>query len=109
MSVRPTGRLGYLRGRLGRGPFSSIARSPWSRTTWASPLTADETRDAGFCVAMIDDEGSGRSSRLRAPKDHFDTQTCCRSMYGSGDYVLLSGYNVMYPGSAEVLSSGWRR
>jgi len=46
------------------------------------PVDADETRDAGFCVAMIDDEGERTFITSPAPKDHFDTQTCCRSMYG---------------------------
>src|SRR5580693_3707849 len=41
-------------GRLGHGPFSSIARASLARDNVTEPLDADESRDAGFCVALID-------------------------------------------------------
>src|ERR1039458_40106 len=44
-------------GRLGRGPFSAIARSSLAQDHITEPIEADETHDAGFCVAMIDDDG----------------------------------------------------
>ena len=90
-------------GRLGRGPFSSVARSSLAHDDIVEAFVADETHDAGFCVAMIDDggertfitspgsEGSLRLSHLAS----LDVQ--------GGDYVLVSGYNVMYPESAPIV------
>ncbi len=90
-------------GRLGRGPFSTIARSSLARDHVSEPIEADETRDAGFCVAMIDDQGertfitaSGAEASLRS------LDLSLLDVRG-GDYLLISGYNVMYPGSAEIV------
>jgi sugar/nucleoside kinase (ribokinase family) len=90
-------------GRLGRGPFSSIARTSLAKDHVIEPLEADESLDAGFCVAMIDDDGertfitaAGAEASLRASDlSSLDVR--------GGDYVLVSGYNVMYPGSAEIV------
>jgi sugar/nucleoside kinase (ribokinase family) len=92
-------------GRLGRGPFSSVARASLAQDDIIEPFVADDAHDAGFCVAMIDDggertlitspgsEGSLRLSHLAS----LDVQ--------GGDYVLVSGYNVMYPESAPIVLS----
>ena len=89
-------------GRLGRGPFSSIARSSLAKDHVDEPIEADESHDAGFCVALIDDGGertfitsAGAEASLRsADLSSLDVR--------GGDYVLVSGYNVMYPDSAEI-------
>jgi len=83
-------------GRLGRGPFSSIARSSLEQDN------VDETRDAGFCVAMIDDEGERTFITSPGAEGSLRYSDLLSLDVRSGDYVLLSGYNVMYPGSAEV-------
>jgi sugar/nucleoside kinase (ribokinase family) len=90
-------------GRLGRGPFSSIARSSLAQDDIREPLDADESRDAGFCVALIDDGGertfitsAGSEGSLRASDlSSLDVR--------NGDYVLVSGYNVMYDDSSEMV------
>jgi sugar/nucleoside kinase (ribokinase family) len=66
------------------------------------PIEADDSHDAGFCVALIDDGGertfitsAGAEASLRsADLSSLDVR--------GGDYVLVSGYNVMYPDSAEI-------
>lgn len=90
-------------GRLGQGPLSSVARSSLAHDDIVEPFEADDRHDAGFCVAMIDDggertfitspgsEGSLRLSHLAS----LDVQ--------GGDYVLVSGYNVMYPESGPIV------
>jgi sugar/nucleoside kinase (ribokinase family) len=90
-------------GRLGQGPFSTIARASLVRDNIAEPFEEDASHDAGFCVALIDDgaertfvtspgaEGSLRSSDLSS----LDVS--------DGDFVLISGYNVMYPDSAPLV------
>jgi sugar/nucleoside kinase (ribokinase family) len=90
-------------GRLGLGPFSSIARDALASDEIAAPIEADSSRDVGFCVAMIDATGertfitsSGSEESLReADLASLDVQ--------SADYVLVSGYNVMYLGQAEMV------
>ena len=44
-------------GRLGRGPFSSIARSSLENDHIDEPIAPDDAHDAGFCVALIDEIG----------------------------------------------------
>jgi len=90
-------------GRLGQGPFSSIARAALASDEIAAPIEADLSRDVGFCVAMIDATGertfitsSGSEESLRA------TDLASLDVRGA-DYVLVSGYNVMYPGQAELV------
>ena len=90
-------------GRLGQGPFSSIARAALASDEIAAPIEADSSRDVGFCVAMIDATGertfitsSGSEESLRA------ADLASLDVRGA-DYVLVSGYNVMYPGQAEMV------
>jgi sugar/nucleoside kinase (ribokinase family) len=90
-------------GRLGRGPFNAIARDALASDAIAAPIEADSSLDVGFCVAMIDAKGertfitsSGSEASLRETDlASLDVQR--------GDYVLVSGYNVMYPGQAEIV------
>jgi sugar/nucleoside kinase (ribokinase family) len=90
-------------GRLGRGPFSDIARDALTSDEIAMPLDADRSRDAGFCVAMIDATGertfitsSGSEESLRA------TDLASLDVRGA-DTVVVSGYNVMYPDQAALV------
>jgi sugar/nucleoside kinase (ribokinase family) len=90
-------------GRLGRGPFNDIARDALASDEIAAPLESDTSQDVGFCVAMIDATGertfitsSGSEASLRAE------DLASLDVHGA-DYVLVSGYNVMYRGQAEVV------
>lgn len=93
-------------GRLGTGPFSSIARGALGSDGIAEPIQADSALDAGFCVAMVDDAGertfvtsSGAEASLRASDlGSLDVRV--------GDYVLVSGYNVMDESQDETIL-GW--
>jgi sugar/nucleoside kinase (ribokinase family) len=90
-------------GRLGRGPFCDIARDALASDEIAAPIEVDSTRDVGFCVAMIDATGertfitsSGSEESLR------ETDLAALDVHVA-DYVLVSGYNVMYPGQAAMV------
>jgi sugar/nucleoside kinase (ribokinase family) len=87
-------------GRLGRGPFSDIARASLVRDDIAEPFELDETLDAGFCVALIDD--SAERTFITSPGAEGSLRSSDLSSLGErpGDFVLVSGYNVMYPDSA---------
>ena len=90
-------------GRLGTGPFTSIAREALLNDSIGTPVEPIESLDVGLCVALIDDEGErtfitspGAEATLRAT-DLADLDV------GNGDYVLVSGYNVIYTGLDLVI------
>ncbi|NNN01849.1 MAG: sugar kinase [Acidimicrobiaceae bacterium] len=90
-------------GRLGTGPFSDVARRSLADEGIATPVQPDDTIDAGFCVVVVDDAGErtfittrGSEARLRGDDLH-------RLDVRDGDYVLVSGYNVMYPTLGEAV------
>jgi sugar/nucleoside kinase (ribokinase family) len=90
-------------GRLGRGPFSSIARASLARDHVAEPVESDEASDAGFCVAMITDDGERTFVTAAGAESSLRYSDLAALDVRSGDFVLISGYNVMYPDSAEIV------
>jgi len=90
-------------GRLGRGPFSTIARWSLAHDDVEDPLDVDETRDAGFCVALIDDGGERTFITSQGSEGSLRASDLSSLDVRSGDYVLVSGYNVMYRGAAEIV------
>jgi len=90
-------------GRLGRGPFSSIARSSLDQDNVIESIEADEARDAGFCVALIEDDGERTFITSPGAEGSLRSSDLSSLDVRSADYVLVSGYNVMYPGSGEIV------
>jgi sugar/nucleoside kinase (ribokinase family) len=90
-------------GRLGRGPFSSIARSSLVDDDVSEPIEADEQLDAGFCVAMIDDGGERTFITSSGAEANLRSSDLLSLDVRGGDYVLVSGYNVMYRESAPMV------
>jgi sugar/nucleoside kinase (ribokinase family) len=90
-------------GRLGQGPFSSIATTALEGEGIAAPIELNRDRDAGICVVLSEPDGErsfvtspGAEATLRASDlESLDVD--------EGDYVLVSGYNVMYDDSSEVV------
>jgi sugar/nucleoside kinase (ribokinase family) len=90
-------------GRLGQGPFSSIAREALASDEIAAPIDADPSRDAGFCVAMIDATGERTFITSSGSEESLRNTDLASLDVHDGDYVLVSGYNVMYPGQAAMV------
>jgi sugar/nucleoside kinase (ribokinase family) len=90
-------------GRLGRGPFSTIARSSLQNDDVDEPIEADEAHDAGFCVALIDDGGERTFITSAGAEASLRTEDLTSLDVRSGDCVLVSGYNVMYPDSPAMV------
>ncbi|MDE3008855.1 MAG: sugar kinase [Acidobacteriota bacterium] len=93
-------------GRLGQGPFSEFARAALDREGIAAPVEPDDEHDVGTCVVLLETNGersfitsNGSEATLR-PR-HLETLGV-----RDDDVVLVSGYNVMYPGLAEIVL-GW--
>jgi sugar/nucleoside kinase (ribokinase family) len=70
------------------------------------PIEPDETHDAGFCVALIDDDGERTFITSSGAEGSLRSSDLSSLDVRGGDYVLISGYNVMYRESAEVVL-GW--
>lgn len=89
-------------GRLGVGPFATVAASDLTREGVAAPVERNADLDTGICVVLLEPDGertfvtaAGAESTLRVT-DLEDLRV------GEGDIVLVSGYNVMYPGSGDA-------
>jgi sugar/nucleoside kinase (ribokinase family) len=89
-------------GRLGAGPFSELAASSLVNEGIGTPVDANPELDTGVCVVLVEPDGErtfitapGAEGTLRAS----DLESL--NVKG-GDYVLVSGYNVMYPDGAKV-------
>jgi sugar/nucleoside kinase (ribokinase family) len=90
-------------GRLGRGPFSKIARTSFDHDDVDEPIDADTDQDAGFCVAMIDDGGERTFITSAGAETSLRLSDLSSLDVADGDYVLVSGYNVMYRDSAPMV------
>jgi sugar/nucleoside kinase (ribokinase family) len=90
-------------GRLGAGPFATLASAALDREHIATPLERNAGVDSGICVVLLEPDGErsfvtspGAEATLRlADLESLDVK--------EGDFVLVSGYNVMYPGYADVV------
>ncbi len=90
-------------GRLGSGPFATLAETALAREGVAAPVDRNTVMDSGICVVLLEPDGertfvtsAGAESTLRGS----DLETL---EVGPRDYVLVSGYNVMYEGFADVV------
>jgi len=90
-------------GKLGTGPFSEIARAALARDAIDVPIEPSTEFDVGFCVALIDDEGERTFITAAGAEGTLRTEDLKALRPVSGDLVLVSGYNVMYPGQADIV------
>jgi sugar/nucleoside kinase (ribokinase family) len=90
-------------GRLGQGPFSEIARDALASDDISEPIETDSSTDAGFCVAMIDATGERTFITASGSEESLRGVDLASLDVHSGDYVLVSGYNVMYTGQADLV------
>ncbi|HEV3266969.1 MAG TPA: PfkB family carbohydrate kinase [Acidimicrobiales bacterium] len=84
-------------GRLGEGPFSELAATTLDHEHIAAPVTRNEDLDTGICVVLL--EPDGERSFVTSPGAEATLRAADLDALGVGadDYVLVSGYNVMYP------------
>jgi sugar/nucleoside kinase (ribokinase family) len=90
-------------GRLGSGPFSSIASAALEGEDIATPIERNGDLDAGLCIVLLEPDGErsfvtspGAEATLRASDlEALDVR--------DGDFVLVSGYNVMYDDASDMV------
>jgi len=93
-------------GRLGVGPFSSLAETALMHEGVSTPIDRNEGLDTGICVVLVEPDGErsfvtspGAEAALRA-------EDLAKLDVREGDYVLVSGYNFMHERLANVVL-GW--
>ncbi|HEY5103928.1 MAG TPA: PfkB family carbohydrate kinase [Acidimicrobiales bacterium] len=93
-------------GRLGVGPFATMASLSLEDDAIACPIDRNESMDTGICVVLL--EPDGERSFVTSPGAEATLRAMDLEMLGvrDGDFVLVSGYNVMYPILADLVL-GW--
>ena len=84
-------------GRLGEGLLSDLARDALRDEEIDTPIEADPLGDIGFCLVLVDDQGERTfvtSKGVELGLVAADLETLHPE---AGDYVYLSGYNLVYP------------
>ncbi len=93
-------------GKLGDGPFSAQAETSLRGEGIVAPIGASHDLDAGFCVVIVEDTGERTFLTSPGAENGLTSRDLGGLDVAAGDFVLVSGYNVMYPGMAEVVL-GW--
>jgi sugar/nucleoside kinase (ribokinase family) len=93
-------------GRLGKGPFATLATDALTSESIATPLDSNDELDCGVCVVLVEPDAErtfvtapGAESTLR------ESDLATLDIKGH-DIALVSGYNVMYPDMANAVL-GW--
>ncbi|MGC2175375.1 MAG: PfkB family carbohydrate kinase [Acidimicrobiales bacterium] len=90
-------------GRLGTGPFSEIAAASLANEGIGMPIEAYGELDAGICVVLVESDGERTFITAPGAEGTLRASDLASLDVGEGDYVLVSGYNVMYSGGAEMV------
>jgi sugar/nucleoside kinase (ribokinase family) len=93
-------------GRLGVGPFATLALDALEREQIAVPMDRNEDLDTGICVVLSEPDGertfvTSRGAEMTVRALDFETLGV-----RGGDFVLVSGYNIMGLNLADVVL-GW--
>lgn len=90
-------------GRLGTGPLSSLALASFERDGITAPIVANREIDNGFCVVFVEAMGERTFVTARGAEATLRSSDLDDLDVGSGDVVLVSGYNVLYADSASFV------
>lgn len=90
-------------GRLGSGPFSALAVASLAAEKIDVPIECNEELDLGICVVLVESDGERTFVTTTGSESSLRLTDLCGLDVRAGDYVLVSGYNVMYPGFGDVV------
>lgn len=104
VAARAAGMDVVLAGSLGTGPLASVIAQDLARhaITLARPPVADI--DQGACVVMIEPDGERSFVGWPGAEGHIRPDDLAQVAPAHGDWVMLSGYTLVYPGSAAAVS-----
>lgn len=83
-------------GRLGRGPFSDIARGALVAEGIENPVPPDPNLDVGYCIVLVDADGERTFVTAPGSEGRVSATDLEGLEVSIGDYVFMSGYNVVY-------------
>ena len=90
-------------GRLGAGPFTDTALRALDAEGIAAPIARDPLNDAGMCLVIVDEAAERTFVTSRGAEAGLVLGDLEALDVSSSDYVLISGYNVMYPALADMV------
>lgn len=93
-------------GQLGEGPFATLARTILADEGIDLAVAPRTCIDVGLCFVMV--EASGERTFVTAPgaEGTLTAEEVGHVVPRAGDFVFLSGYNLVYPALCEV-TKGW--
>jgi sugar/nucleoside kinase (ribokinase family) len=103
-AARRHGLVVVYAGKLGTGPLSEVARSALRREDVATPVDPDPDHDAGFCLVIVDDGGERTFITAKGAELTLTGRDLEAVALEAGDYLYLSGYNLVYPEIAEAVA-----
>ncbi|HVA52881.1 MAG TPA: PfkB family carbohydrate kinase [Acidimicrobiales bacterium] len=90
-------------GRLGAGPFSALAAATLEHEHIEAPVARNEALDTGICVVLLEPDGERSFVTSRGAEATLRGSDLDALEVRAGDYVLVSGYNVMYREPATLV------
>jgi sugar/nucleoside kinase (ribokinase family) len=83
-------------GRLGQGPFATLARRELTSEGIETPLESNDDLDCGVCVVLVEPDGERTFITAPGAESTLRESDLATLSVREGDVVLVSGYNVMY-------------
>jgi sugar/nucleoside kinase (ribokinase family) len=91
-------------GRLGKGPFSTMVNKALDEEGIEAPIAPDDRHDVGFCVVIVDDDGERTFLTATGAETYLRSDDLEAISIAGGDYVFLSGYDLVYPELGRVVA-----
>ena len=90
-------------GVLGTGPFTDLAEESLRRDAIVAPLPRSQSLDVGYCVTLVEPSGERTFITAAGSETGLDKAALALIEPQAGDYVLISGYNIMAEPQAGAL------
>jgi sugar/nucleoside kinase (ribokinase family) len=104
MSAATRNDLGVVyAGRLGKGPFASLAAGALAGENIAMPLDSNDDLDCGVCVVLVEPDAERTFVTAPGAESTLREADLATLDVNARDVVLVSGYNVMYPDMASAV------
>lgn len=93
-----------LAGSLGTGPFASVVAQELARHGIALARAPVSQADQGCCVVLIEPDGERSFVSSPGAEGTLSADDLADVTVQEGDWVLLTGYTLYYPGSGNAVS-----
>jgi sugar/nucleoside kinase (ribokinase family) len=90
-------------GRLGKGPFASLATDALASEHIATPLDSNDELDCGVCLVLVEPDAERTFVTAPGAESTLRESDLASLDVNAHDVVLVSGYNVMYPDTANAV------